>query len=276
MCSLAQLRANRETEMTRKIWWNDFTAADFDAIDPMETIAILPIAAVEQHGPHLPVGTDVIINQGHCDELAARAPEDLDIRILPVQSVGKSNEHLWASGTVTHEAATLIASWVEIGQSIARTGIRKLVIVNSHGGNEEIMGIVARELRVRCGLFVVKAAWARLGTPEGMITPEETRHGIHGGEVETSLVLHFRPGLVDMAKAGDFTSVAVQEERDYTYLRPTGAFAWAWIARDVHPSGAVGNAAAGTADKGRAIAALHVARFLDLLGEVRRHPLPEK
>lgn len=261
--------------MARKIWWNDFTASDFDSIDPEATIAILPIAAVEQHGPHLPLGTDVIINQGHCDALAARAPRDLDIRILPVQPVGKSNEHLWARGTLTHEAQTLISSWVEIGQAIARTGIRKLVIVNSHGGNEEIMGIVARELRVRHGLFVVKAAWSRLGTPDGLISPEETRHGIHGGEVETSLVLHFRPELVDMAKAGDFTSIAVEEEQDYAYLRPTGAFAWAWIARDVHPSGAIGNAAIGTAEKGKAIADLHVARFLDLLAEVRRHPLLE-
>ncbi|WP_273690595.1 creatininase family protein [Ketogulonicigenium vulgare] len=262
--------------MTRKIWWNDFSASDFDAIDPMKTIAILPIAAVEQHGPHLPVGTDVIINTGHFEMLAKAAPADLDIRILPVQPVGKSNEHIWAKGTVSHEAKTLIDSWVEIGLHVARTGIRKLVIVNSHGGNEEIMGIVGRELRVRCGLFVVKTSWSRFGAPAGLISDTEARQGIHGGEVETALVLHFRPELVDMAKAGNFTSVAAAEEVDYTYLRPTGTHAWSWIASDVHPSGAIGNATLGTAEKGAAIAQNHVDRFLDLLAEVLRHPvMPE-
>ena len=133
----------------RKIWWTEFAAPDFLNIDPKKTIAILPIAAVEQHGPHLPVGTDTILNQGYLNLLAETAPPDLDIRILPIQSVGKSNEHLWAKGTVTLPAAVQIEAWMELGLSVARTGIKKLVFVNSHGGNEEIMGIVARELRVR-------------------------------------------------------------------------------------------------------------------------------
>jgi creatinine amidohydrolase len=94
--------------MTRKIWWTDFTAADFDHIDPRKTIAIMPIAAVEQHGPHLPVGTDTIINQSMMDLLGERAPAALDIRILPVQAIGKSNEHIWAKGTITHGATNLI------------------------------------------------------------------------------------------------------------------------------------------------------------------------
>lgn len=260
--------------MTRKIWWGDFSAPEFDAIDPARTIAILPIAAVEQHGPHLPVGTDAIINTGHCLAVAAAAPADLDIRFLPVQAVGKSNEHLWAKGTLTHEATVLIESWVALGLSVARAGVRKLVMVNSHGGNEEIMGIVARDLRVRANMLVVKTSWTRFGYPDGLISDIERRHGIHGGEVETSLVLHFRPDLVDMSKADNFISVAARDEAEYTYLRPTGVHAYSWIASDVNPSGAIGNAAAGTADKGKLIAEHQEAAFLALLGETQRFPLP--
>ena len=131
--------------MSRKIWWTDFSAPEYAAIDPEKTIAILPIAAVEQHGPHLPVGVDSILNRGCLDLLIERAPADLDIRILPVQQVGKSNEHTWATGTLTHTAHTLIAAWYALGASVARAGVRTLVFVNSHGGTEELMGNVARD-----------------------------------------------------------------------------------------------------------------------------------
>lgn len=233
--------------MTRKIWWTDFSAPEFDNIDPMETIAILPIAAVEQHGPHLPVGTDTIINTSMMELLAARAPSDLDIRILPVQAIGKSNEHIWAKGTITHKATNLIDAWTQIGMEVARAGVRKIVFVNSHGGNEEVMGIVTRELRVAAGMLAVKSGWRF--TPEGVLGDVERRHGIHGGDAETSLILHFEPDLVDMSKAGNFVSIAARDEQQFKYLRPTGAFGhvYAWIASDINPGGAVGDASLGTA-----------------------------
>lgn len=260
--------------MARKIWWTEFAAPDFPPADPRKTIAILPIAAVEQHGPHLPVGTDTILNQGCLDLLAARAPADLDLRILPVQAAGKSNEHLWAGGTVTLPAATLIEAWTEIGLSIARAGIRKLVMVNSHGGNEEIMGIVARELRVRAQMLVVKTGWSRFPPPEGLVSDLERRHGIHGGDVETSLVMFFRPELVDHERLENFTSVAARDEAEYEFLRPTGTHAYAWIASDLNPKGAVGNAKNASAERGRLIAEAEVAGMLKLLAEVARFPLP--
>jgi creatinine amidohydrolase len=256
-----------------KIWWNDFCATDFQNIDAEKTIAIVPIAAIEQHGPHLPVGTDTILNQGCLDMLVANRPEGLDLRILPVQAPGKSNEHLWAKGTVTLPAASLIETWMEIGLSVARTGIRKLVFVNSHGGNEEIMGIVARELRVRADMFVVKTSWSRFGSPDGLISDVEKRHGIHGGDVETSLMLHFRPELVNRDKLQNFISITARDEADYQYLRPTGTHAYAWIASDLNSLGAVGDASVATAEKGKAIAEHEVGGFTALLREVERFPL---
>jgi len=260
--------------MSRKIHWTDFSAAEFEGVDPMKTIAILPIAAVEQHGPHMPVGTDMILNQGCLDMLVARAPADLDIRILPIQQVGKSNEHLWARGTVTHTAHTLIDSWFEIGQSVSRAGVKKLVFINSHGGNEEVMGIVARELRVREDMLVVKTGWTRFPPPEGLLSEVERRHGIHAGDLETSLMLAFRPELVHLDRLADFRSIAARDEQQFRYLRPTGTHAYAWIASDLNPAGAVGNAANASAERGRAIAEAQVSGMLELLAEVERIALP--
>lgn len=261
--------------MTRKIWWTDFSAPEFDKLDPMNTIAILPIAAVEQHGPHLPVGTDTIINTSMMELLAASSPTDLDLRILPVQAIGKSNEHIWSKGTITHTATNLIDAWTQIGLEVARSGIKKIIFVNSHGGNEEIMGIVTRELRVRAGMLAVRSGW-RFNPPEGLLTDLERRHGIHGGDAETSLILHFAPHLVDMAKADNFVSIAARDEQQFKYLRPTGAFGhnYAWIASDINPSGAVGDASKATADKGRALAHSNVAGMLEVLAEIAAMPLP--
>lgn len=258
----------------RKIWWTDFTAAEFTGLDPNRTIAVFPTAAVEQHGPHLPVGTDTIINQGHLDLLVERLPADLDIRILPIQAIGKSNEHIWQVGTVSGTATTVIDHWTQIGLEVARSGIRKLVFVNSHGGNVSILDIVARELRVRAGMLAVKAAWSHFW-PKDLYSDIENRHGIHAGDSETSLVLHFRPELVDMARAEDFASVAARDEQAYKYLRPTGMLSYAWIASDIHPSGAAGEASKATPDKGRATADAAVDAFIDLLREVERKELPE-
>jgi creatinine amidohydrolase len=260
--------------MLRKIHWTDFSAPEFDNIDPMRTIALLPIAAVEQHGPHLPVGTDMILNQGCLELLIERAPADLDIRILPIQQIGKSNEHVWAKGTVTHTAHTLIDAWFELAQSVSRAGVKKLVFINSHGGNEEIMGIVARELRVREQMLVVKSGWTRFQPPDGMLSDVEKRHGIHAGDLETSLMLAFHPELVHLDKLQDFRSVAARDEQQFKYLRPTGTHAYAWIASDLNPAGAVGNALNASAERGRVFADAEVAGMLELLAEVEQFPLP--
>ncbi|MGN6550848.1 MAG: creatininase family protein [Pararhizobium sp.] len=259
----------------RKAWWGDFPTTDFTRLDPEAVIAVLPVAATEQHGPHLPVSTDTTIMTGMLKTAIRLLPEDLDIRILPIQSVGKSNEHLHAPGTLTIPATVLVEHWCALGDSVARAGIRKLVIVNSHGGNEEVMGIVARELRVRHGMLVAKTSWSRFGLPDGMYSDLEKRHGIHGGDMETSLMLHFQPDLVRMERAEDFRSAAARAEDELELLRPTGTHAFAWIASDLNPKGTVGNAAIATAEKGAATARHQAEGFLRLLADLRKAKLAD-
>ncbi len=254
--------------MTRRLDWKDFRAPEYRDIDPMRTIAILPTAAIEQHGPHLPVGTDTIINEGLLDLLRARCPADLDLRILPAQAVGKSNEHLWAPGTLTLTAETALRVWTEIGLSVARAGVRKIVILNSHGGNADLISIVARELRVRAGMLAVRLGWGAHGLPEGMYSAQERTFGIHGGDVETSLLLALRPETVDMSAARDFRSTA-----ENAAIAPVGGIAYGWIASDLNPAGVVGEAHLATAAKGHATAGKYVEDVIGLLRTVAAQPL---
>lgn len=261
--------------MAGRFWWGDFTSREFDALDPDEVIAVLPIAATEQHGPHLPVSTDHAIMAGMLETAFEAMPDDIDMRVLPIQAVGKSNEHIRSPGTLTISATTLIEHWCDLGASVSRAGIRKLAIVNAHGGNEEIMGIVARELRVRHGMMVAKTSWMRFGLPDGLYGDYERRYGIHGGDVETSLMLHFAPDTVRMDLARDFKSRVADAQAEFAHLAHTGAHAFAWIAQDVNAEGAVGEAAQATAEKGRLTAEHQAKGFVELIGEFRRAKLAD-
>ncbi len=161
----------------RRLDWADRRAPEFDNVDPDTSIAILPTAAIEQHGPHLPVGTDSLIMKGMLDTFRSSCPDDLDPWILPIQAVGKSNEHLWAKGTLTLTAATALSVWTEIGLSVARAGFKKIVIVNSHGGNLDLISILSRELRVEAGMLAVKCQWGSFGHPLEMYTDHEKAFG---------------------------------------------------------------------------------------------------
>ncbi|MCE8008370.1 creatininase family protein [Aestuariivita sp.] len=255
--------------MSRRLDWAEYRTTEFQSSDLSRTIAVLPTAAIEQHGPHLPVGTDAMIGEGMLAELRRTCPDDLDMRILPMQAVGKSNEHLYAPGTLTLSAQTALAVWIEIGLSVARAGIRRIAIVNSHGGNLDLISILARELRVEAGMLAVKCQWGAFGYPAGLFSDREGRFGIHGGDVETSLMLAFQPHAVDMQEARDFRSSA-----ESSPISPTGPVSYGWISSDLNPEGTVGEAHLATAEKGRATCAHQVEGFIALLRKMRDMEIP--
>ena len=164
-------------------WWQDLASRDFAALDPETTVAVLPVGAIEQHGPHLPVAVDTCIVDGIVAAALARMPAGLPVLVLPTTAVGKSNEHIDFPGTLTLSAETLGRVWYEIGASVRRAGVRKLVLLNSHGGQPQVMQIVARELRIDHQMLVVAANWFSWGMPEGLFDAERTaprhpwRHG---------------------------------------------------------------------------------------------------
>jgi creatinine amidohydrolase len=250
--------------------WADLRAPNFAALDPDRTIVVLPTAAIEQHGPHLPVGTDTLIAEGMLDAVRAACPDDLDLLILPIQAVGKSNEHLWAAGTLTLTAETALRAWTEIGLSVARAGLRKVAIVNSHGGNLDLVSILSRELRVQAGMLAVKTQWASFGAPDGLFSDRESTYGIHGGDRETSLMLAFRPETVDMEAARDFASTA-----QTAAIPPIGPTSYGWIASDLSKHGVVGEAHLATAEKGRALAAHQAAGLVALARAMVATDVPE-
>lgn len=249
--------------------WADLRMPEFEALDPARTIAILPTAAIEQHGPHLPIGTDTLIAEGMLDAVRAACPVDLDLMVLPVQAIGKSNEHLWAPGTCTLTAETALRAWTEIGLSVARAGLKKLLIVNSHGGNLDLISILSRELRVQAGMLAVKTQWGSFGAPEGLFSVREEKFGIHGGDRETSLMLAFRPETVDMAAARDFSSAAETSE-----ISPIGPTSYGWIAADLSEHGVVGEAHLGTAEKGFELATHQALGLIALARQMVAMQLP--
>lgn len=251
-----------------KPFWADMTALDFST-DTDGWIAVLPTAAIEQHGPHLPLGTDTIINQGMVATAAARLPDHIPATFLPVQNVGKSNEHISYRGTLTVSWETAIKAWVEIGTSIARAGVRKIVFINSHGGNSALLEVVTRELRVRFDMLAAHTAWFKFGDG-GPLDDHERHFGIHGGTYETALVQHFRPELVREEHLQNFESAQEDLIRDFKHLRLHGTHPFAWKAGDLNPNGVVGDASKASASMGESIANYGADRFIELLDDVAR------
>jgi creatinine amidohydrolase len=251
------------TKFWAEMSWRDFTAADMSRV-----VAVLPVAAIEQHGPHLPVGVDMFINEGYFARVVKRIPDNVPVLILPTQAIGKSNEHTEYPGTLTFSMETVVRAWTEIGDSVARAGCRKLIFMNSHGGNVPVIDAVVRELRVRHRMLAVHAAWHRLGYPADLFSAQERAHGIHGGEAETSLMLAFRPKTVRMSEARNFVSSAIGIEQEFRQLRVTQPIGFGWMASDLHEVGTAGDASKATAEKGEACADNAADEFLDLLRDV--------
>lgn len=253
--------------------WIEMTWEDFRAGDPARWVAVLPVAAVEQHGPHLPVGVDSYIAEGYLARALKLVPDSLPVTFLPVQWVGKSDEHLAFPGTLTLSAETAMRAWTEIGESVHRAGVRKLVIVTSHGGNSSVLDIVARDLRVRFGMLAVSAAWSRFGYPEGLFTDIERAHGIHGGAIETSLMLALQPATVRKEKAAEFKPETLAIEREFARLRADRPAGFGWMTQDLNPAGALGDARAASADRGEKALDFGARAFVELLEDVNRFDL---
>jgi creatinine amidohydrolase len=248
--------------------WQDLPWTAFSTLPP-DTVAVLPVAAVEQHGPHLPVSVDASINAGILSRALALLPDDAPVLALPMQSVGLSVEHIRFPGTLTLSAETLIALLTEIGRSVFRAGVRRLVILNSHGGQPQVVDLVCRRLRGD-GMFAVGCMASRLGLPPSVtLTRDEQVHGIHGGLVETSLMLHLHPDRVRMAHATDFRSAWLDREASMSLLTPEGGVGFGWETQDLHPAGALGDAGAATAALGEAILEHQALQLVRLLQEVQ-------
>lgn len=247
--------------------WHDLAWTDFSALPP-DTVAVLPVAAIEQHGPHLPVSVDAAINAGLVSRALELLPEGVPVLALPMQSVGLSVEHIRFPGTLTLSAETLIAVLTEIGRSVLRAGVRRLVILNSHGGQPQVVDIVCRRLRSD-GMFAAGCMASRLGLPDSVVlSREEDMHGIHGGLVETSLILHLQPDAVRMAEAVNFRSAWIARESALSVLTPEGGIGFGWETQDLHPAGALGDASGATAETGAAILEHQAARLALLFKEV--------
>ncbi len=259
----------------RRHRWAELKAAEI-AARADGAIALVPVAATEQHGPHLPTGVDAYLNEGIVTAALARLPADRDVVVLPTQWIGKSNEHAAFAGTLTLGAETLIRSWTELAEAAHASGFTKILFFNSHGGQTHLCEIVAVDLRVRLGMLAAWTSWTALGLPPGLDLPaEELSHGIHGGAVETSMMLHLHPELVDMAAAPEARARTVHDAGRFAHLTAGRRVGWGWMAQDLHPSGAIGNARLADAALGRQLVEHAADQLVALLGDLHGFDLAE-
>jgi creatinine amidohydrolase len=265
-------------------YWADHTTADFQNLRTSgritETIAVLPLAAIEQHGPHLPLKVDACIGDGIVAAALPHLGSDSTALFLPTQAVGFSPEHARFAGTLTLKAETLIRLWTDLGESVAATGVRKMVLFNAHGGQANFMDIVARDLRARLGMLVLSVNWYGLPLygPQGedvnaLFSPEEHRFGIHAGDIETSLMLALAPQSVLMHKAQRFASTSEKRAEQFEILGNGKSAKLAWQMQDYNAAGAVGDAAVANADKGEQLLQAAGRALAQLLSEVQQLPL---
>lgn len=241
-----------------------------------QAVAVLPIAATEQHGPHLPLHVDSAIVQALCDSARAQLPSEAPIWFLPTQAVGLSVEHTSFAGTLSLRPETALALWQDIAAGVAATGIRKLLIFNSHGGNVGLMDVAARQIRAQHGMAVWHSSWFNLpldASTQNLFSADEQRFGIHAGQMETALMLAIAPHLVDSPKAQRFTSSSQARASNWPILGNGRAAKLGWQMQDYNAQGAAGHAAAATAAQGQTVLQDASAKFVQLLQEISRIPL---
>lgn len=269
---------------TQSRFWADFTTQDFARLlasgEAARTIAVLPVAATEQHGPHLPLSVDTVLVDGVVAAALPHLASDVPVLFLPTQAVGFSPEHARFPGTLTLKTETIVRLWTDIGESVAAAGIKKLVLFNAHGGQVSVMDLVARDLRARLDLLVYSVSWFNLPLLDAqgqdvnaLFSADEHRFGIHAGDVETSMMLALNPERVDMAQAQNFASSSQSRAQKYSILGNGKSAKLGWQMQDYNAQGAVGNAAAATADKGAAVVQAAGRSLAQLLTELHQLPL---
>lgn len=264
--------------MIKKQAWPllNFNEMDVDEIHKLETsdwIVVLPLGATEQHGPHLPMETDSLIAQGLVDRLKETLPRRLKVCFLPVEQVGYSPEHLDYKGSRSLDFDDAINRWIGIGAHLSSMGIRKLILLNTHGGNSPLMTIVATELRVRFDMLCVATSWTRFEKPKGLLTKQDALLDIHGGFIETSVMLALNPDLVDMKRAKDFASDQSKFEKRFQHLRAYGKHAFGWKMQDLNPVGVVGNSKRASAKVGDKLLTQALVGLVELIEDVKRFNL---
>ena len=255
--------------------WSDLSTDDFSSLDLARVIAVLPVAATEQHGPHLPLSVDSDL----ADAMTRAAAQHLPALFLPVQRVGFSPEHSAFPGTLTLKAETIIRLWTEIGESVHQGGVRKFVLFNTHGGNSGLLDPVARDLRARLGMLAWSVSWYHLplAAPDGSdmlarFSAAERRFGVHAGEQETAMMLALAPEKVRRDKLENFSSTSESRARTYPILCHEGGARFAWATQDLNPKGAAGNAAAAKAEDGQALIEAAGRALAGLLQDIDRLP----
>ncbi|MEG8098733.1 creatininase family protein [Candidatus Liberibacter brunswickensis] len=239
-----------------------------DVNERKDWIVVLPLGAYEQHGQHLPMETDIIIAKGLVDRIRSILPSSLPVTFMSVEPIGYSIEHMYADGTRTLNYNEAIERWLGIINEIQKTGIRKIIILNAHGGNSPLISIVSTEARIRFSVLVVTTSWSKFTIPHNIIASPEIEIGIHGGEIETSIMLYLAPHLVKMDLAKNFPSRQSEFLRDFTYLRAYGSHSFGWSMQDLNSEGVVGNAIEATCKKGECLLSYFATCFIKLLKDV--------
>lgn len=255
-------------------FWADLPASAFQSGAISDHIAILPLGATEQHGPHLPVSTDSCIAGGLVRAVAEKVPSTLNVVFLPVLTITHSAEHLNKPGTLSLGRDLTFRLILQIARDVARAGIRKLVIINAHGGNVGVMVDASLQIRADLGMLCVATNWMRLGLPDGVISADDKAVDIHGGQLETALMLALDRDKVDEKVCRSFPSLQGELIGAFDLLRAYGPVGFGWMGSDLNESGAVGAAQRATAEDGRAIIDHQSEQFLKLLGEVARFQPP--
>ena len=256
--------------------WARVTTTELAAMDPGDAVAVLPLGATEQHGPHLPLSTDTDIAEGLLAAAAGELRGGASVLRLPTLAVGASTEHGGFPGTLSVPAETLAATLRGIGAGIAAAGVRRLVLLSAHGGNRAAMDIAALDLRRDHGLLVVRLHYPALAVDLPGLTDTERRYGIHGGALETALMLHLHPDRVrlDALPAPDATAPGMDAATTGGHLAPAGDAPAAWLAGDLDASGVAGDPRLADADLGARATAAYAAAIAEVIDETARRPAP--